>query len=420
MDILLEDDESEIPDILKLDNSLEEDSDVLLIDDDSELSDFSEDLDELEEVSEPAAGNVDLSVSIPDTDIVDDFDETEKIIEDLTEFEDLDESSFSDNTEIVQRASNNSFNSQTEASEILQKIEQELLSIKNELHDVKKELSILRPDSSLENDTQKQTVPNDDPGFFEEDEDETIALTGDELDNILNTADITEETGSETESPDDFLELENVDDVFETDNLLVDGDDIIVIEDDDIITENEESNLIEEIDINEETHIDNDDLLDLEIVEEPLDEVIEEFDTPAENLNLDSIEKVIDEDILLTDLDTEDLHLDSVESSDISEDIGLDIDEIEEINLKIDQLEEDIDPVVPSEPEGTTVIDMELPEMQEESLVDISPQLKTEIKSVLSYMDQLLESLPEDKIDEFANSEHYEVYKKLFEELGLN
>jgi hypothetical protein len=35
-------------------------------------------------------------------------------------------------------------------------------------------------------------------------------------------------------------------------------------------------------------------------------------------------------------------------------------------------------------------------------------------------MDQLLESLPEDKIHEFANSEHFDVYKKLFDELGLS
>ena len=47
-------------------------------------------------------------------------------------------------------------------------------------------------------------------------------------------------------------------------------------------------------------------------------------------------------------------------------------------------------------------------------------ELKNEIKSVLSYMDQLLESLPEEKIEEFARSEHFEVYKKLFEELGIS
>ena len=45
--------------------------------------------------------------------------------------------------------------------------------------------------------------------------------------------------------------------------------------------------------------------------------------------------------------------------------------------------------------------------------------LKSEIKSVLSYMDQLLENLPEDKIEEFAKSEQFDTYKKLFKKLGL-
>jgi hypothetical protein len=34
-------------------------------------------------------------------------------------------------------------------------------------------------------------------------------------------------------------------------------------------------------------------------------------------------------------------------------------------------------------------------------------------------MDQLLASLPEEKIDEFANSKYFDSYKKLFNELGL-
>jgi len=50
---------------------------------------------------------------------------------------------------------------------------------------------------------------------------------------------------------------------------------------------------------------------------------------------------------------------------------------------------------------------------------EIPSNLKTELKTVLSYMDQLLESLPEEKIEEFARSEYFETYKKLFEELGL-
>lgn len=34
-------------------------------------------------------------------------------------------------------------------------------------------------------------------------------------------------------------------------------------------------------------------------------------------------------------------------------------------------------------------------------------------------MDKLLESLPDEKIREFAASEQFETYKKLFDELGL-
>ena len=50
---------------------------------------------------------------------------------------------------------------------------------------------------------------------------------------------------------------------------------------------------------------------------------------------------------------------------------------------------------------------------------DIPSHLKKEIKAVLSYMDNLLEALPENKIEEFAKSEYYETYKKLFKDLGL-
>ena len=50
----------------------------------------------------------------------------------------------------------------------------------------------------------------------------------------------------------------------------------------------------------------------------------------------------------------------------------------------------------------------------------IPEDMKAEIKSVLAYMDQLLESLPEDKIAEFAKSEQFATYKKLFSELGLS
>ena len=73
----------------------------------------------------------------------------------------------------------------------------------------------------------------------------------------------------------------------------------------------------------------------------------------------------------------------------------------------IDYLEEtsDVEPITETAPVST---DIENPEVQKD------------IKSVLAYMDQLLESLPESKIEEFAKSEHFETYKKLFNELGIS
>lgn len=45
--------------------------------------------------------------------------------------------------------------------------------------------------------------------------------------------------------------------------------------------------------------------------------------------------------------------------------------------------------------------------------------LREDVREVLSYMDGLLESLPEEKMKEFARSEHFIKYKKLFSDLNL-
>jgi hypothetical protein len=45
--------------------------------------------------------------------------------------------------------------------------------------------------------------------------------------------------------------------------------------------------------------------------------------------------------------------------------------------------------------------------------------LKERLKTVLVAMDQILESLPEDKIREFAESEYFDTYKTLFDVLGV-
>ena len=81
--------------------------------------------------------------------------------------------------------------------------------------------------------------------------------------------------------------------------------------------------------------------------------------------------------------------------------------------------------------EELDILDDDIPEISGESQAPetvppeaksdetIPSNIKEELKTVLSYMDQLLESLPDDKIEEFAKSEYYDTYKKLFKELGL-
>jgi pilus assembly protein FimV len=101
------------------------------------------------------------------------------------------------------------------------------------------------------------------------------------------------------------------------------------------------------------------------------------------------------------------------ESIDKIEDIGElgDISDIEEI-ADIDETPEPVKtasapPQTPSEP------------AQKDGNFQLPSALKKELKNILSYMDQLLESLPEEKIEEFAKSEYFDSYKKLFKELGL-
>ncbi|MDR2741309.1 MAG: hypothetical protein LBB98_04055 [Treponema sp.] len=57
---------------------------------------------------------------------------------------------------------------------------------------------------------------------------------------------------------------------------------------------------------------------------------------------------------------------------------------------------------------------------QPDSDMEVPSTIKVELKNVLAYLDKLLESLPEEKIEEFAKSEYFDTYKKLFEELGIS
>lgn len=319
---------------------------------------------------------------------------------------------------------------------VLATIEEELASIKTELHQLRAELASFREGRPQAPEPRAVgTTPPEEgeevTGFFDEDEDETIALTGDELDNILNTAEFTEEAGkpSDYEDFDLAADFEDSDILGESEDLIPDSMESTEPEGAEEHTEiaavdlglggfgdePEDESPIEEItleDIEEETGgaddliIGSEGIPTLELPEEEtfggddedvaalaemdieselagIDELTDEPET--EEIEEEAPEELVDEDAIEIDLS------------------GIDEGEVSEpVELSQEETDERID--VPDEPAAGT---------------SLPADLKGEIRSVLSYMDQLLEALPEDKIEEFARSEHFEVYKRLFEELGL-
>lgn len=68
---------------------------------------------------------------------------------------------------------------------------------------------------------------------------------------------------------------------------------------------------------------------------------------------------------------------------------------------------------------GDNDIDTAAPAASSGEGMNIPSNLKKELKGVFSCMEHLLEALPEDKIEEFAHSEYFHSYKKLYKDLGL-
>jgi hypothetical protein len=192
--------------------------------------------------------------------------------------------------------------------------------------------------------------------------------------------------------------------------------------------------------------------------------LIESGDSPAQEQNilgdggvLENTDDSLADPFVLEDiLETEDFAKDgSVDLESISEDLEPVSEELELIPEEPELVLEEAEPVL-EEPEAEEASVEEEVSIEEEDNIapvaelpaeedragisepaNVSPQkqarktdvdvdvstipsdIKLELRSVLSYMDQLLESLPENKIEEFAKSEYFDTYKKLFEDLGL-
>jgi ribosome-binding ATPase YchF (GTP1/OBG family) len=138
---------------------------------------------------------------------------------------------------------------------------------------------------------------------------------------------------------------------------------------------------------------------------------------------LDSGEPVEEEldspELEIPELETPELEELELEPLDLPEEIEDDFPEVDSEN----DSENDIEVIEPEEEiEEAEEIEESIPEIKavdKSENPEIPTHLKKELKTVLSYMDQLLEALPDNKIEEFARSSYYETYKKLFKDLGL-
>ena len=286
-----------------------------------------------------------------------------------------------------------------DSSAVLEKIEKELFEIKNELAELKKELTLLRKPAVRvveEAGVDVQPVEAEAKGFFDEEEDETIALTGDELDNILNTADITEEVAEDTSlsveeessAITEELEIPTIeDDIEELGGEISVGEELLELEGEEITLELPEEEGPEEIPL----PIEAEGPLETEEVELP---VMEELLDEAEDTTVAESPEVLAEEIAeeLVDLETDE---------------ALPLLEEEEISLELPDLEtedavETEEELVDLEAEEALpplddAISIELPE--EEGLEEISLPAEAEASEVES-LEELGEL--EEEVDEIS------------------
>lgn len=408
------------------------------------------------------------------------------------------------------------------SSEILAKIEDELRSIRKDLTELRGELSGLRKGAGAPAMEAPSAGAEAQSGFFDEDEDETIALTGDELDNILNTADITEEAAETPSVESDLDALGLVEEAEEAgpakqsytpsleEDALVPAMDELESEAVPLAEEAGEDSgtatleelptelVLEELDaepltaqpapaedieelpgldmegvaeIETETpealsaspraaHAESersDETIDLETLdlgEEPtvieaVPEQVEDLETIPEAEALEeeasggmgSSAAEVDLEALASEAETleddtafapaEDLEIGELES--VSEDEETAASAEKEIEIAFES-EPDVLSQPSPESAGTGGMDAADQILEAEEVLDEEPavsppssdsaagipdNLKDEIRTVLGYMDKLLEALPDEKIQEFASSDYFVMYKKLFEDLGI-
>lgn len=370
---------------------------------------------------------------------------------------------------------------------ILSQIVSELASLKSEISGLKNEFDELKSKKSSVQENPVKNTEEENTGFFSGNEDDdTIALSVDELDNILNSAEMVNE-GDKEDSQAKKIEnpekLENEPSELE-ENISDSSDDLLPDYTDDDAEENQKDIFIpkaEEIeeaqslidfgktdgtedsglapnsvekDSSDDAQTQSDDEFSIgdfsfdddnensEAADEiqPGQEIQDETVLPVESSNSlfsdnstagsapysnEKTESTVDEpfEFGLTSNSNEEFKEPVPQEEENSVEPAAENDSISISNEELNNLlapDPTIEESLTDENLNYLAADKGIDENETEDTSSIPGNLKKEIKSVLSYMDQLLENLPEDKIAEFAQSEQFETYKKLFKELGLD
>ena len=493
---------------------------------DSNVGNAEKDSNDSEDVDLSAFGIDSDSDETPVTSNVQESKKVEVVDYDLSISDDA-ETTAAPTVAIVQDSSSEAVNKEeTEnvSTQLLKQIVADLSGLKSEINTLKSEFEELKSrdfsetqslSKNIEPDVIEVPEEEENTGFFSgRDEDETIALSGDELNNIMQTADFSDDELAMSESSDEVVEdspdesglqtetfdipeesavQEKTEETVINEDKTLDGADTLTqdsteesftepatIEEPDVVdesehfTEDEPFSAIteDEIVIPEEEHdsglsldvesetLEEPDLNDIDTMNIPQEISIPKVDDVGETEETSDETKVDD---ILVESSSTDL-MNSVKESTLestAEDIVEPVEEtsvseeVENIEDDGDKTEEEpavttngnsdplFDEIMAEEPSISEALSKESVDyLAEEEIIKDNPQtqenpseesdeetpestdipsdLKSDIKSVLLYMDQLLENLPEEKIMEFAKSEQFVTYKKLFAELGLS
>ncbi|URA10500.1 hypothetical protein [Thermospira aquatica] len=169
---------------------------------------------------------------------------------------------------------------------------------------------------------------------------------------------------------------------------------------------------------------------------------LERVDIPVETevpLSLESFDSIVAEEEKIEDLKQQDLNqlievaepdLESLESMEEQEESEKETElpplaEAETVEVSLEDLgmtgEEEISEPLVGEAYMPAAGSEEFDRRQviETNLDALSGSTREELRKVLQYLDNLLSDLPEDKIKEFAQSEYYDLYMKIMGKLGL-